>query len=70
MGLSEQLSADERAQWEAFFQCLGASLRASSMLKVLDAQDSRLSLEALACAGNIYQNELTIVELNGRRGLS
>lgn len=68
MGLSEQLTSSDRERWEAFFQRLGASLRASSMLKVLDAQSPLMTPEALDCASCIYQNELTIVVLNTVRG--
>lgn len=69
MGLSEQLTADERERWESFFQRLGASLRTASMLKVLDSQDPLMTSEALACASNILQNELTIVVLHKHRGV-
>lgn len=72
MGLSEQLTQDEREQWEAFFMRIGGTLRARSMRKLLDSCERReciLSQEALNVAENILQNELTIVVLHRARGV-
>lgn len=71
MGLSEQLTHDERERWESFIQRLGASVRASDAVRILDLCDRtpKLSSSCRSAANLLLMNELTIAVVHRHRGV-
>jgi hypothetical protein len=70
MQTRKELTVTGLVDWEAFCQRLGASLRAASMLKVLDSARlgrCELSQQGLDCAACVLTNEMTIAVLHRQR---
>lgn len=66
MSLSSQLSSLERQRWEDFCQRLGASIRAVTLVTVLDdcQRNPKLSETCREGASRLLNDELTILDVH------